>query len=77
MYAYTHSLPIQHGPGDSMKDWFTSFGVQVIFQALTPIKTGSCEIPLPSPLPKGRRRKHVSGRNSALNYLTMKKLSMG
>ena len=36
---YTHSLS-QHGPGDSMEDWVTNFGVQIGFEALTPTKTG-------------------------------------
>ena len=34
-----HSLT-QHGPGDSMEDWVKNFGVQIIFDALTPLRRG-------------------------------------
>ena len=44
MYIYkrvhplTHSLT-QQGPGDSMEDWVTNFGVETGFEVLIPIKT--------------------------------------
>ena len=47
-HSLTHSLT-QHG--DSMEDWVTNFGVQIGFEALTPSKTGFCEI-LPN-FPRG------------------------
>ena len=39
----THSLT-QHGPGDSMEDWVTNFGVQIGFEVSTLNKTWFCEI---------------------------------
>ena len=44
----THSLT-QHGPGDSMEERLTNFGVQIGFEALTLTKTRFFKI-LPLPL---------------------------
>ena len=54
IYIYKRALPLthsltQHGPGDSVEHCITNFGVQIGFEALTPTKTGFCEIPPPSP----------------------------
>ena len=59
-----------------MEDWIPYFGVQIRFEALTPIKKEFCEIPLKTPNII-LRQKQVFEYNSALNYLTMTKLHMG
>ena len=43
VHSLTHSLT-QYGPGDSMEDWVSNFGVQIGFEALTPTKTSFCKI---------------------------------
>ena len=48
MKECVHSLT-QLGPGDSMEDCHTKFGVQIAFEYVTSIKTGFCEILLPPP----------------------------
>ena len=72
----THSI-IQNGPGDSMEDWVTNFGVLIGFEALTPTKTGFFEILPPSPPEGGRSPKHIFEHNLAPNFLTMTKLHIG
>ena len=71
----THSLT-QYGPGDSMEDWVTNFGVQTGFKALTPLRRGFTKF-CPLILRGVRRQKHVFEYNLAPNYLTMTKLHMG
>ena len=52
----THSLT-QNGPSDSMENWITNFGVQIVLEAIIPAKTGFCEIPPLPPSPGGRGQK--------------------
>ena len=60
-----------------MEDWVTKLDVQSGFEALTPTKTGFCEIPLPCYQRVADVKKLVFEQNSAPNYLTKTKLNMG